>query len=137
MRSIAMFAGFLLTAALLTSLALVLAGCGGASTPTPTPTSSDAQISLTTNPNPPQSGNVQLIVQVNDAKGQPLPDANVYIFADHIEMKGMSMNGKATAQGGGRYATTANFSMAGPWKVTVQVKKAPLDVVEEFKLELK
>jgi len=137
MRLITMVPGFLLTMALLTSFALVLAACGGGNATTPTPASSDATISLTTNPETPQSGNVELIVQVNDAKGQPLPDADVYIFADHTEMKGMSMNGKATAQGGGRYATTANFSMAGPWKVTVQVKKAPLDVVQEFKLELK
>lgn len=136
MRLIAMFPGFLLTMTLLTSLALVLVACGGASAPTPTPTSSDAQISLTTHPDPPQSGKVELIVQVNDARGQPLPDADVYIFAGHTEMKGMDMNGKATAQGDGRYTTTANFSMAGPWKVTVQVKKAPLDVIQVFNLEL-
>ncbi|MEW5957916.1 MAG: FixH family protein [Chloroflexota bacterium] len=137
MRSIGMPRSFLLVMILLTSLTLVLAACGGASAPTPTPASAEAQILLTTNPNPPQSGDVELIVQVNDAMGQSIPDADVYIFADHTEMKGMDMNGKATAQGDGRYATTANFSMAGPWKVTVQVKKAPLDVVQEFNLELK
>lgn len=137
MRLMAMFPGFLLAMILLTSIASVLAACGGAGAPTPTPASAEAQISLTTNPDPPQSGKVELIVQVNDAKGQPLPDAEVYIFAGHTEMKGMDMNGKATTQGNGRYTTTANFSMAGPWKVMVQVKKAPLDVVQEFNLELK
>jgi hypothetical protein len=93
-------------------------------------------ISLTTNPNPPQSGNVELIVTVNGAGGQPIPDADVYVFADHTEMQGMNMNGKATAQGNGRYATTADFSMPGQWKVTVQVKKAPLDVTQDFNLDL-
>jgi len=73
---------------------------------------------------------------VNDPNGEPIPDADVFIFADHTEMKGMSMNGRATAQGGGRYTTTASFAHSGKWKVTVQVKKAPLGLVEEFHLEL-
>lgn len=75
------------------------------------------------------------MVTVNDASGQPIPDADVFVFADHTEMKGMNMNGRATPQGGGRYTIAANFSMSGPWKVTVQVKKTPLDVAQEFNLE--
>ncbi|MCL4302121.1 MAG: FixH family protein [Anaerolineae bacterium] len=128
---------FLLLMTLLASLTLVLAACGGASAPPSPPATAEAQVSLTTNPDPPQSGDVELVVQVNDVQGQPIPDADVYIFADHTEMKGMTMNGKATAQGAGRYATTAGFAHGGKWKVTVQVKKAPLDVVQEFNLELK
>lgn len=122
---------------LLISLAVILSGCGGAAEPTPIPASSEVQISLTTLPDPPKSGPVELVVQVNDANNQPIPEADVFVFADHIDMKGMSMNGRATAQGGGRYAINADMSMAGNWKVTVQVKKAPLDVVQEFNLELR
>ena len=125
-------------------LSLVLAACGGAGAPTPTPASPGAQISLTTNPNPPQIGNVELIVMVNDANGQPIADAEVYVFADHTDMQGMNMNGKATAQGNGRYAITADFSMSGQWKVTLQVRgapppggKTPLNVTQDFDLELK
>ncbi len=121
---------------LLILLSLVFAACGGAGAPTSTPASSGAQISLTTNPNPPQSGNLELIVMVNDASGQPIPDAEVYVFADHTDMKGMNMNGKATAQSNGRYAITADFSMSGQWKVTVQVRKTPLNVTQDFNLEL-
>jgi hypothetical protein len=111
----------------------ILTACGAS---TPAPASGDGTISLTTNPNPPQSGDVELVVQVNDAKGQPIPDADVFIFADHTEMEGMNMNGRATAQGDGRYAITAGFEHSGMWKVTVQVKKAPNDIVQEFNLEL-
>ena len=114
----------------------LLAACSGAAAPSPTPVQAGPKISLTTNPDPPRSGEVELMVTVNVASGQPSPDADVFVFADHTEMKGMSMNGRATAQGGGRYATTASFGHSGKWKVTVQVKKAPLDVVEEFILEL-
>jgi hypothetical protein len=125
----------LLTLSLLAGLTFLTA-CGGAAAPSPTPAQAGPKISLTTNPDPPKSGDVELVVMVNDPNGQPIPDADVFIFADHTEMKGMSMNGRATAQGGGRYATTASFAHSGKWKVTVQVKKAPLDVVEEFHLEL-
>ncbi len=107
-------------------LLIVLAECGG-SAPSPTPASPAANISLTTSPNPPKSGNVELAATVNDASGQPITDADVFIFANHTEMSGMSMNGKATAQGSGRYAINATLSMSGKWKVTVQVKKRPLD----------
>ncbi|MCL4294352.1 MAG: FixH family protein [Anaerolineae bacterium] len=113
----------------------LLAACGGAAAPSPTPAQAGPKVSLTTNPNPPRSGEVELMVTVNDANGQPIPDADVFVFADHTEMKGMNMNGRATPQGGGRYTIAANFGMSGPWKVTVQVKKAPLDVAEEFNLE--
>ena len=125
------------TLTLLSLLSLVLAACSGASAPTSTPESPDVQISLTTNPNPPSSGDVELVVTVNDANGQPIPDAEVYVFADHTEMKGMNMNGRATAQGNGRYAITAGFSMSGQWKVTVQVRKTPLNVTQDFNLEFK
>lgn len=111
------------------------AACSGAAAPSPTPVQAGPKISLTTNPDPPRSGEVELMVTVNDASGQPIPDADVFVFADHTEMKGMNMNGRATPQGGGRYTIAANFSMSGPWKVTVQVKKTPLDVAQEFNLE--
>ena len=125
------------TLTLLSLLSLVLTACGRAGAPTPTPASPGAQISLTTNPSPPTSGEVELVVMVNDANGQPIPDAEVYVFADHTDMKGMNMNGKATAQGNGRYAITADFSMSGQWKVTVQVRKTPLNVTQDFNLEFK
>lgn len=120
---------------LFAGLAILLVACGSAAPPAPTPVStSDVNISLVTLPDPPQTGPVELVVQVNDAGDQPVADADVFVFADHTDMKGMGMNGRATAQGHGRYAINADLSMSGNWKVTVQVKKAPVDVAEEFNL---
>jgi len=122
---------------LLAVLAGTLSGCGAAPTLSPSPSAAGASITLTTNPEPPTSGDVELIVMVNDAQGQPISDADVYLFVDHTDMKGMGMNGKATSQGNGRYAITAGFEMTGNWKVTVQVKKSPLDMAQDFTLVLK
>lgn len=120
---------------LLAGLTILLAACGGAAPVEPDPASpSDVNISLATQPDPPQTGPVELVVQVNDAGDQPVADADVFVFADHTDMKGMNMNGRATAQGNGRYAISADLSMSGNWKITVQVKKAPVDVAEEFNL---
>ena len=113
-----------------------LIACGDAAAPSSPPAQSGVNISLTTNPDPPKSGDVELVVTVSDTSGQPIPDADVFIFADHSEMQGMSMDGRTTAQGGGQYAITAGFEHGGKWKVTVQVKKAPLDTAQEFDLEL-
>jgi|DewCreStandDraft_5_1066085.scaffolds.fasta_scaffold00493_2 hypothetical protein len=122
---------------LFVGLSLVLAACGGAGATVPTPAATGPKIVLTTNPDPPLSGNVELVLTVTDANGQPIPDADVYVFADHTEMSGMMMQGKATAQGGGRYAITANLSMSGTWKISVQVKKSPLNYTQDFNLEVK
>lgn len=122
------------TLMLLAVLASTLSGCGA--TPSPSPSAAGPSISLTTNPDPPTGGDVELVVMVNDAQGQPISDADVYLFVDHTDMQGMGMNGKATPQGNGRYAITAGFEMAGNWKVTVQVKKSPLDVAQDFTLVL-
>lgn len=118
----------------LLAMALVANSCGnGGATPTAAPTT----IVLATNPNPPTLGNVEMLATVNDANGQPLDGAQVFVFGNHTEMKGMAIDGKATAQGGGRYALNANFGMGGIWKITVQVKKAPLDVTQTFNLDFK
>jgi hypothetical protein len=126
----------LVTLTLLGVLAGALSGCGATPSPSPSPAAAGPTIALSTNPDPPTSGDVELIVMVNNAQGQPISDADVYLFVDHTDMQGMGMNGKATPQGNGRYAITAGFEMAGNWKVTVQVKKSPLDVAQDFTLVL-
>jgi len=47
------------------------------------------------------------------------------------------MHGKATEQGDGVYAITANFSMDGNWKLTVQVKKDNLDYQMDIPMVIK
>ncbi len=127
---------YIVLAGLALVVALALSGCGGAAA-TPTP-ASGAQITLTTNPSPPKSGDVEVIVQVKDANGQPLDGASVIVIGDHTEMKGMMMQGNATAQGNGRYAVKANFGMSGMWKMTVQVNKPGSPAMaQEFNIQLK
>ena len=117
------------------TLMFALGACGGTSA---TATPSNNQITLTMNPNPPKSGDVEMIVQVNDTNGQPLDGASVIVIGDHTEMKGMMMQGNATAQGNGRYAVKGNFASSGKWKMTVQVNKpgSPA-MVQEFNIEVK
>ena len=81
-------------------------------------------------------GSVQFIVDVTDAKGQPVNDASVKVSANHPGMN-MSISGTATAQGKGRYAVQGNLSMGGGWKVKVEVNKTGLaPFVQEFDLEV-
>lgn len=116
------------------SIMLVVNSCGNGGSP---PTAAPATIVLTTNPNPPTSGNVEMIVTVSDSNGQLLDGVQVFVFANHTEMTGMTMNGKATRQGEGRYSLKTDFSMGGLWKITVQIKKPPLNITQTFNLNFK
>ena len=81
-------------------------------------------------------GSVQFIVDVTDAKGQPVNDANIKVTAIHPGMN-MSISGTATAQGKGRYAVQGNLGMGGAWKVKVEVNKTGLPPsAQEFDLEV-
>lgn len=78
-----------------------------------------------------------MIVTVSDSNGQLLDGVQVFVFANHTEMTGMTMNGKATRQGEGRYSLKTDFSMGGLWKITVQIKKPPLNITQTFNLNFK
>jgi hypothetical protein len=51
-------------------------------------------------------------------------------------MAGMTMGGAATAQGAGKYAITADFSMSGNWVLTVYVRKDALEYKQDIPLVL-
>lgn len=118
-------------------ISLFLTACNGASSATLTPTPEPVTVTLHTIPNPPVAGKVQLNFGVVDDKGQPVPGADFDVIADHTEMGGMIMHGKATDQGNGRYAITTNFAMAGKWKISVQVKTATLDYKKDIDLQIR
>lgn len=118
-------------------LGLLLAACGAATTATPQTTGVGLNVTLTTNPDPPKSGNIELVIKVSDQAGQPVADAEVSVVADHIDISGMILRGKATAQGSGRYATVANFSMSGNWKVTVEARKGAATQKQDFTLAVR
>lgn len=112
---------------------LVVSACGGGvATP-----AAGAQVSVTTRPNPPVKGAVELIVEVKDAQGQPLNDANVLVLTSHTTMNGMNQQGMAKSQGNGRYAMMTDMSgMNGQWLITVQVSKGSLNLAQDFKIDV-
>lgn len=122
---------------LVVGMSIFLAACGGTATQTPTATPAPATITLNTTPNPPTAGEVELLFTVVDDQGQPVSSADFDVIADHTDMSGMTMHGKATDQGNGSYAIKTNFSMVGNWLLTVQVRKETLDFKQDIKLEIK
>lgn len=117
-------------------LAVGLAACSsGAQTQ---PAAGDPlAVSLSTTPEPAVMGNVELVIEVQDTQGKPVTGATVEVGADHTGMSGMTMGGQASEQGNGRYAITADFSMAGNWKVTVYVRKEGLDFKKDFEVQVR
>jgi len=119
--------------------ALFVSACS-APAPAPAPAiSSQPQVTITTNPNPPTAlGETKLLFDVKDANGKALSGAEITVLADMIGMSMDVMQGKATDQGNGRYATKMPFSMAGDWKVTVEVRQGnDLLVRQDFTLPVK
>ncbi len=122
----------LIFVSMLVTLAVALAACGSSAAPAAAPVSADQEsIKVETNPSPAVVGDVELILTVTDANGNPLEGATVNVSADHPSMAGMGMSGLATEQGGGKYSIKANFSDPGDWKLSVQVTKDSLDFKEE------
>lgn len=117
-------------------LAVFLAACGSGSAATPAPQDSGkpVNIKVDTNPNPAAIGDIELILNITDASGNPIEGATVDVTAIHTDMTGMDMSGAATEQGAGKYAINANFSMSGNWKLKMYVRKEGLDYSEEVDL---
>lgn len=117
---------------LFVGLSVLLAACGAAATPTSSTSSKPVNITVGTNPNPAMMGDIEIVLTITDANGNPIEGATVDIAADHIDMTGMTMSGLATEQSGGKYAIKANFQHSGNWKLTVYVRKDGLDYKEDI-----
>lgn len=115
-------------------LSVLLAACGSAATSAPQSSGKPVNIKVETNPNPAAMGDIELILNITDASGNPIEGATVDVTAIHTDMTGMDMSGAATGQGAGKYAINANFSMSGNWKLKVYVRKEGLDYSEEIDL---
>lgn len=116
-RNIPLFAVLLMVVAL-------AGACGAPPAAAPTPANSgQPEITVSTNPNPPNSqADTELIIDIQDASGQPLTRATVNLLSDMVGHSMGMMQGQATEQGNGRYAALVPLSMAGDWKVTVEVR---------------
>jgi len=112
-------------------LSILLTACGSAATPAAT---SSKPVNIEVEANPATMGDLELILIVTDANGNPMEGATVDVTATHTDMTGMDMSGAATEHGGGKYAINANFSHSGNWKLKVYVRKEGLDYSEEIDL---
>lgn len=119
-------------------LSVLLAACGAGSATTSAPESSGkpVNIEVETNPSPAAMGDIELVLNITDADGNPIEGATVDVTATHTDMTGMDMSGAATEQGAGKYAINANFSMSGNWELKVYVRKEGLDYSEEIDLQV-
>lgn len=104
------------------AVALLVSACMPVATPTPA-SPGTPEITVSTNPDPPNSLiETELIFDVKDANGQPLTGATIAVLADMVGHSMGMMQGQASEQGNGRYATSVSFVMGGDWKVTVEVR---------------
>lgn len=122
---------------LLAGLSVVLAACGGSQPQQVAPTDAPVTITLTTDPDPPTIGEVTILFTVIDNQGLPVTGADFAVTADHADMGGMTLNGKATEQKTGEYVITADFSMSGNWLLTVQVRNETLDYKKDIPFVIK
>ncbi len=114
--------------ALVVLLAAVVVGACAAPAAAPAPAAPAAsgplQVTVTTNPDPAAAaGETELAVEVKDSAGKPLNGVKVLVTADMAVHSMGAMQGEATDQGNGRYATKIPFGMAGDWKVTIEVRQ--------------
>lgn len=84
------------------------------------------RIAVATQPSPIPLGRAEIVVQITDAAGKPVPGAQVQVLA---QMPGMPMGEhreEATPVPGqpGAYRASANFQMAGKWDITVEIERA-------------
>ncbi len=115
---------------LLVLLSVLLAACG--SPATPATSAKQVNIKVETSPSPAAKGDVEIVLTITDANGNPIEGAKISVSADHPAMAGMGMSGSATDQGGGKYSIKANFSDSGDWKLTVYLRYGELDYQEKF-----
>jgi len=69
----------------------------------------------------PKVGDNVLDIRLTDAQGKPVIGAKVAVSVAMTNMDMGSARLAAKELGGGRYRATVNFSMAGPWRVTLTV----------------
>ena len=81
---------------------------------------------VTIDKNPPVTGKNNMAVGIKDAAGKDVTDATVAIDYVMPAMPGMpAMNYKANAGlKDKRYVATVDFSMSGPWSVSIKITRA-------------
>ncbi len=88
-------------------------------TAVPAKDASAMTVTAAATPNPPVVGDNTLDVTVADASGKPVTGLKLAATVAMVSMDMGTAHPAVTEIGGGKYRTTVNFSMAGPWRVTV------------------
>lgn len=82
-------------------------------------TASSTTVTATLTPDTPVVGDNTLDVTVTDASGKPVTGLKLAATVAMVSMDMGTAHPPVTEIGGGKYQTKVNFSMAGPWRVTV------------------
>lgn len=69
----------------------------------------------------PKAGDNSVTLGITDAQGKPVTGATITMSVAMTSMDMGTTHPAVTEKGAGQYATVANFSMAGPWRVKVKV----------------
>lgn len=91
------------------------------------PTASDSHASpvmplaMAITPNPPVVGDNKLDIAVTDTSGKPVTGLKLDASVAMTSMDMGTTKPKITESPSGHYVTVVNFSMKGPWRVTVHV----------------
>ncbi len=99
----------------------------------------DYSVTAAMDKNPPIRGDNSLTIVLKDAAGSAIEDARVSVDYSMPAMPGMPpMNYKANTElQGGEYKGTLNFSMSGPWNVTVKVKRGGKTKRAKFNVDVR
>jgi hypothetical protein len=84
------------------------------------------QVMASIDKNPPISGKNNMSVRISDAQGRAVTDVKVsidYVMAGMPDMPAASYKTNAALKGN-IYKAEINFSMSGPWTVTVKIDRA-------------
>ena len=107
------------------TILLVAAGLAYAKSYEMTKKAGEYTVLVTIDKNPPVTGKNNVAVGIKDTTGKDVTDATVVIDYGMPAMPGMpAMNYKAdTRLKDKRYVATVDFSMSGPWSVSVKITR--------------
>jgi hypothetical protein len=97
-------------------LLLMLTGCRQPQAPLNNP---DVQIDITTMPDPPTLGDARLFVQVSDAQGSPIDDAQLEVRGDMTHAGMVPVLRSITGGENGMYEVPFEWTMGGDWFVEI------------------
>ncbi len=99
----------------------------------------DYEITLRIDRNPPSKGKNNISISILDKNKKPLTDAEVTVEYGMPPMPGMPpMDYRTGAKPtGNEYTSTLNFSMSGPWYITIKIHKDGISEKVKFNIDVR